>query len=1234
MPLLQKVFVKRDKTSNNLDVPNNSSHIGRNGSKTSSKSSEYVFADSNTPPDSNGDEHRTVSPSSSKHSDTNSSKKGSSTSSRLKFGFKRKATTSEKGQAITNPRLSMSMSTWSEALEPPPSRTSVFGAFGRSSSSHSLPEASPRNTFDVPPQLPPIRLRDSSPSQRPPAFTSQTLPIPKTPEMRTSNIVKVFNRGSKPTKITDAPKLDLRIPASGDDIDSFNIRSFRAVRPASPAPPVGHPATAPVLDQIASNSPLSLAPPSPIGTRSRGDSVGSESSQRMTVAQFRQAQAESSKNRSSVHLPVPEHPSDGMPPGNVPLHVNLSRPVSPSFALAASPRGVSPSRVSPSGHDSAGEGELERPARLAPPSATGRFSPIPRQRTASSPGQRPVSNAQTQEGSRLSAKWMLTDDSTDSDSSDGTASDEAARQRAGRPLRKPPLIGDFRKLRGNSPQSSPGPSPYPSSSFTGSPRAGISGSRSDLGHSSSNTMKPLVPRSSTPTQTTQTPPRQSNVPSPIIKPITPSSSPSAITNIRPGEYSGSRARAPSIGTLATEESVDVWSNTHSQVHSRQGSHEQLRGGTRSEIGHRSPQVRGAALGNGAKSHKPSGVSRSLSKNLMEAPTSSFTNTKASRGKPPADTDTSEEEHTSTSEDDAPLSALVPPKRPGSSLSSRGSPSPTPSFRGVPPDHSPARSRSPLIPASPGGDTTTKPSSFARSRQNSSATLSSFNLNNTTTPRPVPSKTSSVNSSLDPSERGSRGRKPLLDFSSSPNSNSTPSSPFPDSEKPKQPPMSTPSSFQTPRSRTNTLTMSTPDKSPDTQKDRIVSKVSSTTLRPDASSVQRPPMSRPLVREDSPASSIGNSSSGFPLTPRTGSEIGVNSTLSTSSGSSGNPPPRRPNQPTAVATKRNSVTFNDTVEILSNRPSHRREASGASDRSSGKRTDPTTEQRNERRRSEAKAAIELGKVVNGPPPVVDLDDDPQTQTPMTVKPQDWSQWQNMLQTQQQMQAMSMGLGPSTPGGMPGFNMGMPNTGFNPMMGMNMNMGNMMPSTPMFNPMMQTGLNGFPMPTMPTMGPMSPMMGMDPSMMVAHQQAMMVAKQAYQMAVAQQAMLAAGEEWERSSNMGGYSTMGSPAPSLFGMPTGSVYGGSTLGVGQMGLGSGGSVWGGSVYGGGFGAPSPQQRHLSPNLGPSFPSTGSEMEQGGRREPRKRAMTGPSSSLPPAHLRGAGAPPMPPPSSWKPN
>ncbi len=46
-----------------------------------------------------------------------------------------------------------------------------------------------------------------------------------------------------------------------------------------------------------------------------------------------------------------------------------------------------------------------------------------------------------------------------------------------------------------------------------------------------------------------------------------------------------------------------------------------------------------------------------------------------------------------------------------------------------------------------------------------------------------------------------------------------------------------------------------------------------------------------------------------------------------------------------------------------------------------------------------------------------------------------------------------------------------------------------------------------------------MNMDPALVHAHYQAMLFAKQAYQLTVAQQAMEAAGEEWERSSNMGG-------------------------------------------------------------------------------------------------------------------
>jgi serine/arginine repetitive matrix protein 2 len=73
--------------------------------------------------------------------------------------------------------------------------------------------------------------------------------------------------------------------------------------------------------------------------------------------------------------------------------------------------------------------------------------------------------------------------------------------------------------------------------------------------------------------------------------------------------------------------------------------------------------------------------------------------------------------------------------------------------------------------------------------------------------------------------------------------------------------------------------------------------------------------------------------------------------------------------------------------------------------------------------------------------------------------------------------------------------------------------------------------------------------DPNFLAAHQHAMMYAKQAYQMAVARQAMAAAGDEWERSSSVGGYgggsmvSTSSSPAmlsPQFGMMPMAQGYG----------------------------------------------------------------------------------------------
>jgi hypothetical protein len=199
-------------------------------------------------------------------------------------------------------------------------------------------------------------------------------------------------------------------------------------------------------------------------------------------------------------------------------------------------------------------------------------------------------------------------------------------------------------------------------------------------------------------------------------------------------------------------------------------------------------------------------------------------------------------------------------------------------------------------------------------------------------------------------------------------------------------------------------------------------------------------------------------------------------------------------------------------------------------------------------------------------------------------------------------------------------------------------NIMPPAPSFgqfnfsNPMM-SGMNGgfgmpnfgMPMPQMPQM-PHVPAMGgvMDPGMMMAHQQAMFMAKQAYQLAVAQQAIQAAGDEWERASHVGGYSNPFPQAPA-------SMYAGSVLGVPSP------SIWGGgSAYARGPGS----------NLGYSFPMAGSEI--GGPTAPptgrgvsglgaqpqqsRQRTKTAPSSPQPPAHLRGAGAPPLPPPTSWK--
>ncbi|KAG1797223.1 hypothetical protein EV424DRAFT_1442648 [Suillus variegatus] len=347
---------------------------------------------------------------------------------------------------------------------------------------------------------------------------------------------------------------------------------------------------------------------------------------------------------------------------------------------------------------------------------------------------------------------------------------------------------------------------------------------------------------------------------------------------------------------------------------------------------------------------------------------------------------------------------------------------------------------------------------------------------------------------------------------------------------------------------------------------------------------RPFASNSSLRGESPAgSSTGDSSSGLgaPFTPRDGSDIGMNTGRRDESDVDLTLKARGPNA------KQSTVSFKDD-------PPRGRERV--------KNDAADEEKRNERRRSEARSAIEFGKIVNGRGPIVHngSDDDlvPQHGQRMSINP-------------------TMGMD----GTMPGMN------------------------APAWGAWPQ------PMPT--GMGPMiAPQLSPDQSFFVAHQRAMMIAKQAYQMAVAQHAMTLAGEEWERGSNIGGGSVYGGGGGSVYSGMGGGGGGMSMLGVPGMNMpgmmpnqwstgsvmfpgriGSTQSEFGGgsrSVYGESFG-PSMSSRSSYMSAGQGVPNSAASAYGGG---PRQRAKTGASqpSNL---QLQTPGKNPgrkAAPPSSWK--
>ncbi|KAI6015637.1 hypothetical protein EDC04DRAFT_2752210 [Pisolithus marmoratus] len=358
--------------------------------------------------------------------------------------------------------------------------------------------------------------------------------------------------------------------------------------------------------------------------------------------------------------------------------------------------------------------------------------------------------------------------------------------------------------------------------------------------------------------------------------------------------------------------------------------------------------------------------------------------------------------------------------------------------------------------------------------------------------------------------------------------------------------------------------------------------------------QRPFAGNNSARGDSPApSSTGESSSGGPpFTPRDGSEIGVRTRENGSDVGS--------TLKARTHMRKSSVTFEDVPEKGRERGRERAKSGAAEE-----------ERRRERRRSEAKAAIEFGKLVNSRGPLVR------------------DGWDDELLPRSGNGRMTV----------------------NPMMGMGMegNMSGMMTANgwvPWQQPM-ATGMSG-----------MVPQLQFnnDPAFLAAHQRAMMLAKQAYQMAVAQHAIAVAGEEWERTSNTG----FGGGGSVYGGGSTASVYGGAGITAGASmpnpgmlmppgqwhgapvmfpstalmyggGISStqsefgGGTAWASrSAYGESFG-PSSRSSYLQPGHGVP---TSSASAHGGPAQ-RPRAQTG---AAPPSSSRSPGRSRIPPPSSWK--
>jgi hypothetical protein len=278
MTLLGGIFAKRDKQNRartapaNLNVPTAAISAASISTVVSSEP-DYVFPDK-----------------SSSSPETIYAGPAAASSSKLKLPFRRKHT--HQPHAAGPPRgvfslndgqrISGVVSESGHDLPPPPPKSSIFAMYHdrHANSARSLPNESTLHSLPDTPGKSSIVLNE--------VYTAP-LSIQPSPLLN-KKVGGIFSWARERTKSKPSqPPATIAAPPSPSPAqgENFNLRAFRHVRPNSPAPPTDH-----------SDADLPLPPARP---RPRGDSVASDSSQRISVAAFREAQA----RRSRANSPVP-----------------------------------------------------------------------------------------------------------------------------------------------------------------------------------------------------------------------------------------------------------------------------------------------------------------------------------------------------------------------------------------------------------------------------------------------------------------------------------------------------------------------------------------------------------------------------------------------------------------------------------------------------------------------------------------------------------------------------------------------------------------------------------------------------------------------------------------------------------------------------------------------------------------------------------------------------------------